>query len=80
MLKAVANARRLVILAHLRNRGEVSVGKIAGHLKLSLKSTSKHLAVLLAADLVERNQRGTEMHYRLVASLPPIVAKVFEQI
>lgn len=65
LLKAVANRRRLAILAFLQKEQEAPVGQIAGHIKISLKATSKHLAILHAADLVDRNQRSLEMHYRL---------------
>lgn len=65
LLKAVANRRRLAILAFLQKEHETSVGKIAGHIKISLKATSKHLTILHAADLVDRNQRSLEMHYQL---------------
>jgi len=78
--KAVANRRRLAILAHLKKEKEVSVGKIATHIKLSFKSTSRHLSVLLSADLVERNQRGVEMFYRLSAAMHPIVLETLRHI
>lgn len=71
ILKALANRRRLAILKYLKKRKEASVGEIAGIIKLSLKATSKHLIVLSAADLVEREQRSLLMFYRLSAKQPP---------
>ncbi|MES2202795.1 MAG: ArsR family transcriptional regulator [Patescibacteria group bacterium] len=65
ILKATANRRRLAILKYLTKRPGAKVGDIAAEIKLSFKSTSKHLAVLLGADLVEREQLSLEMHYKL---------------
>lgn len=64
-LKALANRRRLAILSHLKRQPEATVGEIAGAIKLSFKSTSKHLAILAAADMVNRDQRSLQMYYRL---------------
>ena len=58
ILKALANRRRLKILQLLKERRRVSVTEIAGHIKLSFKSTSRHLSVLRNADLVEGEQVG----------------------
>ena len=69
--KALANRRRLAILAYLKETGEASVGDIAAHIKLSFKATSKHLGVLAAADMVEREQRRLQMFYRLAANQKP---------
>ena len=71
--KAVGNRRRLAIVAHLKKEKEESVGKIAARIKLSLKSTSRHLSVLLSADIVEKDQRRTEVFYRLAYPLHPVV-------
>jgi len=66
--KAVANRRRLAIIAFLKHNGEALVGDIAHAIKLSFKATSKHLGVLFAVDAVDREQRGMEMWYRLSPS------------
>ncbi len=65
-LKAVANRRRLAILKHLKTNGEAKVGDIAEEIGLSFRSTSKHLGILSARDIVERDQRGLEVFYHLV--------------
>ncbi len=65
ILKALANKRRLTIIKFLRKEKEATVGDIAEHIKLSFKATSKHLTVLLGADIVDRDQRGLEMWYEL---------------
>lgn len=64
-LKALANRRRLAILKYLKQNREAPVADIAGAIRLSFKATSKHLAVLAAADLVERDQRSLQMFYRV---------------
>ena len=58
ILKALANRRRLAILKYLKKTHEATVGEIAGEIKLSFKSTSKHLCVLAGADIIERDQRS----------------------
>ena len=46
ILKAAANRRRLKILSYLKNHRKSSVGELAEEIKLSFKSTSRHLAIL----------------------------------
>ena len=69
ILKALANRRRLTILKYLKENREASVGEISGEIKLSFKSTSKHLAILAETDIVERDQRSLQMFYRIAPSL-----------
>lgn len=70
-LKALANKRRLTIVKLLRSRKEATVGEIAVAIKLSFKSTSRHLAVLKAADILEHEQRSISYYYRLVSNQHP---------
>ncbi|MFH1867156.1 MAG: metalloregulator ArsR/SmtB family transcription factor [Patescibacteria group bacterium] len=65
ILKALANRRRLAIIKHLKTHQPASVGEIAATIKLSFRSTSKHLAVLASADIVEREQSGLQIFYFL---------------
>jgi DNA-binding transcriptional ArsR family regulator len=69
-LKALANKRRLAIIKFLRQNKEATVGDIAEAIKLSFKSTSKHLAVLKAVDIVEYEQRSLSYYYKLAVPLP----------
>lgn len=64
-LKALANKRRLAIIKYIKHKREASVGDIAEEIELSFKATSKHLNVLFAADILERDQRSLQMFYRL---------------
>lgn len=68
-LKALANKRRLAILEFLKKSGEATVGDIAEEIELSFKATSKHLSILLAANIVEREQRRLEMWYSVFTGL-----------
>jgi len=76
LLKALANKRRLAILRYLKKNGEANVTEIADVIKLSVKSTSRHLAVLFSADFVDRRQQSLEVYYWCTPSLPPPVKGV----
>ena len=69
-MKALANRRRLAILRFLKTKKEASVGDIAEEIKLSFKATSKHLGVLSAASIVDREQRSLLMFYCFSLDLP----------
>lgn len=69
VLKALANKRRLAILKYLRKAKEATVGDIAAEIELSFKATSKHLGVLAAVDIVEKEQRSLQMWYRLLPAM-----------
>ncbi|MDE2173532.1 MAG: winged helix-turn-helix transcriptional regulator [Patescibacteria group bacterium] len=69
VMKALANRRRLAILRFLKTEKEASVGDIAEEIKLSFKATSKHLSVLSAAGIVDREQRSLQMFYHLSSEL-----------
>jgi len=75
-LKALANRRRLAILKYLKRNKKAPVGEIAGAIRLSFKSTSRHLSVLIAADIVTRDQRGLQVFYALSNCKAPVVRKV----
>jgi DNA-binding transcriptional ArsR family regulator len=72
ILKALANRRRLAIIRHLKKHKDASVGDIAEAINLSFKATSKHLGILTAVDILEREQRNIQMFYALSNPLPPM--------
>jgi len=76
VLKALANRRRLAIVKFLKKRGEKMVGDISEEIKLSFKATSKHLGLLYAADIVEKEQRSLQMFYRLSPQLHPVAKHI----
>ncbi len=75
-LKALANRRRLAILKYLKEKKEATVGDIASEIKLSFRSTSKHLSVLSAADILEKDQRSLRMFYYLAVVQKPAVKHI----
>jgi DNA-binding transcriptional ArsR family regulator len=80
ILKALANRRRLQILKFLKTRKEATVGEISQHLKITFKATSKHLALLSAVDIIDREQRSLSMFYHLSASPPPVAKSVISYL
>lgn len=64
-LKAIANARRLVILRELKKSKSMTVGDIAEAIRLSLAPTSQHLKILKSAGIIEYKRRGKYVTYRL---------------
>ena len=75
IFKALANRRRLAILRYIKEHKEASVGEIAGYLKLSFKATSKHLAVLTSAALLEKEQRSVQMFFSTSPTTPDIARR-----
>jgi DNA-binding transcriptional ArsR family regulator len=73
LLKALANQRRLAILKFLNNKARASVGDVADEIKLSFKSTSKHLGILRAVGIIDREQVNLQMYYSLNKPLNKIV-------
>ena len=72
-MKALANHRRLAIVVYLSRHDTASVGVIAHEINLSFKATSRHLSVLRAADVLDREQVNLFVHYRLHKPLQGIV-------
>lgn len=80
ILKALANRRRLEIIKYIKGKKEASVGDIAEHIKLSFKSTSRHLSILLGADLLEKEQRSLSVFYSLAPKLASLAKSVISKI
>lgn len=72
IMKALANRRRLAILQFLKKQKRASVSQVARKIKLSIKSTSKHLSILAAVDIIEREQRSLNVYYSLFSHQKPI--------
>ena len=77
-LKALANSRRLKILKYLEKVGKASVTDIAREIKLSFKSTSRHLAVLRATEMVVADQQSLMVFYSLANPKAAIVRQVLD--
>ena len=78
MLKSIANARRLSILKYLSGRDEATIGEIAGHIKLSFRSTSRHVSNLASAELIERRQIGTAVFCSIVRPVHSAVSTILQ--
>ena len=65
ILKALANRRRLSIVAYLKRVGKAKVGDIAFELQLSFAATSRHLVILERTGILDKEQRSTEVFYYL---------------
>lgn len=76
ILKALANRRRIKIAKYLNVNKKASVTELSDILKLSFKSTSKHLTVLKNADIVEGEQVSSVCFYRLIYPLNPLLKQL----
>lgn len=80
ILKVLASKRRLDIIKLLRNKRKMPLSDIAEEIKLSGKSTSKHLRILYSAGLLEREFMGLEIYYSLSAVNNEIARDVIKRI
>ena len=58
IFKALANRRRLAIIFFIRKKKQANVGEIAEAIKLSFKSTSRHLSILVSSGILDREQNS----------------------
>ncbi len=75
-LKALANKRRLLIVKFLSSQARASVGSIAEEIRLSFKSTSRHLSVLYSAGILDREQTSTTVLYRFAQPFSTITKTI----
>ena len=80
ILKALANRRRLQIIKYLKDKKVATVTTIAEHIQLSFKSTSKHLAVLFGAGIVDKEQKNLSMFYSVTHPLPKFAKQIVSLI
>jgi DNA-binding transcriptional ArsR family regulator len=80
ILKALANKRRIAILKSLKNSKRKSVGTLADSIKLSFKSTSRHLGILYSTGLVDREQVNLTVYYRFPTTMPKIADKLISTL
>lgn len=80
ILKALANRRRLAIVAFLKKKHEATVGEIAEHITLSFTSTSKHLNILARADILDKRQQGLEVYYFLGQKIPTVTQSIIVKL
>ena len=73
LFHGLADYSRLSILRELEH-GERRVSDLVSTSGLTQPNVSKHLACLWECGLVERERRGREIHYRLVAGIAELLA------
>lgn len=76
LMRVLANEHRLQVLCALR-QGELSVGRLAGHVDLSQSALSQHLARLRRDGVVATRREGQTIHYRIA---DPDVLTVLESV
>ncbi|MDP3986169.1 MAG: helix-turn-helix domain-containing protein [Candidatus Veblenbacteria bacterium] len=70
--RVLGNRKRLDILRLLERRKSLSVTDVALGIKLSLKSTHKHLHQLLQTGFLDKERKQFNVHYRLADELTPL--------
>lgn len=63
--KAIADKKRLQIMNLLTQKGEINVNDLAPMMNMAQSKLSYHLKILLDANLIIREARGTWNYYRL---------------
>jgi len=80
MLKALANKRRLAILKVLGAGKEKMVGEISERIKLSFRSTSRHLSILYSAGILDRRQVALQVLYKISSDIPKIASNILSSV
>ena len=65
LMKLLANERRLLLLCHLADAGEMSVGALATAVGISQSALSQHLARMREDGLVAFRRDGQTLHYTI---------------
>mgnify|MGYP002784702163 CR=1 FL=1 len=65
LLKAMANEVRLLVLCHLAESGELSVGQLQDRVGLGQSALSQHLAKLREEGLVTTRKEAQTVFYRV---------------
>lgn len=65
LLRALASECRLLVLCHLIESGELSVGELAKRVRLSQSALSQHLAKLREEELVTTRKEAQTVYYRV---------------
>src|SRR5690606_41670967 len=80
LLKVLANECRLLILCHLAESGELSVGALAGRVGISQSALSQHLAKLREEGLVDTRKQAQSVFYRVCDPRAEQVLALLHQI
>ena len=70
IFKALGNINRLKIIQMLANGRSLNVTDIAGKIRVSIKSTSRHLMILRNLDLLDSEGKNGHVFYSLNKNAP----------
>ena len=76
IFRTLANINRLKIINMLSGNSKMNVGDIAQALRISLKATSNHLAMLKNLDVLESLGSNGHVYYSLSKNIPNDFNKV----
>ena len=62
LFHALSNGYRRQILLRLHDEGRYSISQLAAPFDISLAAISKHVSVLVGADLIKKKQEGQEIY------------------
>ena len=65
-----------MIINFLKRKEQASVGDIASEMKLSFRATSRHLLLLSNVEILERDQRGPQIFYKIASPLGSMVRAI----
>lgn len=80
ILKALANEKRLRIVKSLSKGKGLPVFAIANQIRLSYKSTSRHLNRLAQLGILDTEGKGTSVEYSVNPSLSPKIRRLLKEI
>ena len=80
IFRALSNPNRLKIIKMLSGNRKMTVGDIAGSLKISFNATSNHLAMLKNLDVLEAEGRDGHVFYFRNSKMPNDFRKILNHI
>ena len=80
LFKSLGNKRRLQIITLLLSGDKLTVSDIAGKIKLSVRSTSKHLLHLLNVELLEKEQHSKNVYYKVSNSTDQLIKDLITHV
>ncbi len=65
VLKAIGNAKRVLLLCKIVEHGEINAGSLVGVAGLSQSAMSQHLAKLREEGIIKYRRKGQNLYYSL---------------
>lgn len=79
LFKGLGNVSRLRIITLLSKEGPLSVGDIAREIHVSIKGTSKHVLILHALNILDRDGRAGQVFYSLRRDMDPAARSIINK-